>query len=498
MHRAPLRVPVPGVGAGQSDRRRHDFPLEIEPDGETLADLTVCRVEWVVEAKPESFEARPPVLERRLAYELGPQTVGTHLERARAPRQRHVVVAHDHDAHVRHSQIRPVPGGPLFGSVREPHETTQRCGAGREIERPPFMPGGHRRVRVVYSLVPRREPGSETRLHHREMVPSLLGDIPVNSNQGVVCGPVNPGRAFEINADGVRVHAVEWTPAVPRSEPTAARRRVLLVHGLGANTLSWEPVGQPLVDRLGATVTAIDLVGFGRTRAPERQATISTNRRLVIAVLREIGPAIVVGNSMGGSIGIGVTATNPELVDALVLVDPAVPHPNPGVADWLRLSRMAPVMVTRLGRAVLGTRARVMGPERLVDSSIGWSLHDPTRLDPDLRRRLIELAAERYNYPEAAGGYVDAARSMLMYIARGVRGDLTRAAASTPTLIVQGEYDRLVSMAAARGAAALHPSIDLEVLDGIGHAPQLEDPDLFVSVVTTWLDAHELADVGAD
>jgi glycerol-3-phosphate dehydrogenase len=330
------------------------------------------------------------------------------------------------------------------------------------------------------------------------MVPSRLGDIPVNSNQGVVCGPVNPGRAFELNADGVRVHAVEWTPAASPSDAASAHRRLLLVHGLGANTLSWEPVGQPLADHLGAPVTAIDLVGFGRTRAPERAATIATNRRLVTAVLREIGPAVVVGNSMGGSIGIGVTATNPELVDALVLVDPAVPHPNPGVSDWIRLSRMAPVMVTRLGRAVLGTRARVMGPERLVDSSIGWSLHDPTRLDPDLRRRLIALAAERYNYPEAPGAYVEAARSMLIYIARGVRGDLRRAAAARPTLIVQGEFDRLVSMAAARGAAALDPSIDLEVLDNIGHAPQLEDPDRFVAVVTTWLDAHKLADIGAD
>jgi pimeloyl-ACP methyl ester carboxylesterase len=293
------------------------------------------------------------------------------------------------------------------------------------------------------------------------------------------------GRSFDLYADGVRVHAVEWSPA-----GDAPERRVLLVHGLGANTLSWEPIAQPLAERLGATVTAIDLIGFGRTRAPERTATIATNRALVTAVLDEIGPAIVAGNSMGGAIGIGLTARRPELVKGLVLVNPAVPHPSPGMGDWLRIARLAPVMVAPIGRRVLGTRARFLGPERLVDTSIGYSLHDPTRLDPDLRRRLIALAAERYAYPEAPAAYVAAARSLFLYLARGINTDLVTAAGARPTLLLHGALDRLVPLAAAHGAAARSASIDLEVLDGVGHAPQLEDPARVVDVVSTWCDAR--------
>ena len=65
---------------------------------------------------------------------------------------------------------------------------------------------------------------------------------------------------------------------------------MLLVHGLGANTISWSPVGQLLADRLDASVTAIDLVGFGRTRALDRPATSVTNRALVQGLLDERGP----------------------------------------------------------------------------------------------------------------------------------------------------------------------------------------------------------------
>lgn len=303
------------------------------------------------------------------------------------------------------------------------------------------------------------------------------------------------GRARQVVLDGTRVHTLEWTPTsvAPATSTTPADTEpasVVLVHGLGANALSWELIAQPLADRLGATVTALDLLGFGRTRAPERASTIESNRQLVTTLLAHVGPSILVGNSMGGAISIAVTAQRPELVNALVLIDPAVPHPNPGIGDWARLAKLAPVMVQSFGTRIVGTRARFIGPERLVDQSLAWSLHDPARLDPDLRRRLITLAAERFAYPEAASAYACAARSMFIYLARGLNDDLAVASSNCPTLIVHGEHDRLVPLAAARGAAERHPAVDLQVLDGIGHAPQLEDPDLVVEVVAGWLGAR--------
>ena len=52
---------------------------------------------------------------------------------------------------------------------------------------------------------------------------------------------------------------------------------MLLIHGLGANTVSWLPVGQALADRQRAPVVALDLAGFGYTRAAGTNATLNRN-----------------------------------------------------------------------------------------------------------------------------------------------------------------------------------------------------------------------------
>jgi predicted alpha/beta-hydrolase family hydrolase len=63
-------------------------------------------------------------------------------------------------------------------------------------------------------------------------------------------------------------------------------------------------------------------------------------------------------------------------------------------------------------------------------------------------------------------------------------------AVKLPVLIVQGERDRLVRVAAARALAAARPDWRLEVLEGIGHMPQLEAPERFLAIVETWLEAR--------
>jgi pimeloyl-ACP methyl ester carboxylesterase len=308
---------------------------------------------------------------------------------------------------------------------------------------------------------------------------------------------VNPGRAQYLEIDGVRVHTVGWGPsagvsgsldaATPAATSDAGVRQILLVHGLGANTLSWQPVGQLLADRFDATVTAVDLIGFGRTRAPERRATVATNRDLVLGLLEQIGPATILGNSMGGVIGTGVTARRPDLVEALVLVNPALPWGRIPPSSWVRAARYMPVMMPSLGRRTVSARARMLGPERLVDLSLGVTLHDPERLDPDLRRRLVLLAAERYAYPEAAAAYADAARTLLQEVAGNFDADLAVAAVARPTLLLHGAEDALVSVAFARAAAERHGTVDLCVLDGVGHAPQLEAPERFMAIVERFL-----------
>ena len=287
------------------------------------------------------------------------------------------------------------------------------------------------------------------------------------------------GRERWLEADGVRVHAVEWGGGEPR---------VLLVHGLGGHTLSWEPSAPGLAERLRATVTAVDLPGFGLTRVPRgRRATLGTHGRVLRALLEHGGPAIVAGNSMGGALGIGLAARHPDLVRALVLVDPALPRPAVNPSQWTVMARLAPTIFPMVGAQFLAARNRLLSPERLVDDTIGWTLCDPARLDPELRRRLVELSRTRRGFPEATTAYADSARSLFWYLARNMHADEARV--GCPTLIVHGDRDRLVPAAAARALAGRRPEFRLETIDDCGHAPQMEVPNQFLAAVVPWLAA---------
>jgi pimeloyl-ACP methyl ester carboxylesterase len=292
----------------------------------------------------------------------------------------------------------------------------------------------------------------------------------------------DPGRSYRLEVDGVHMHAVEW------HAPNNGAAPVLLLHGLGANTLSWEPAAQLLADALGTTVTAIDLPGFGRTRAQGRPATLRASTELVGAALEQFGRCVVIGNSMGGVIGAAATVRAPDRVAALVLVDPALPQRRPTPADWLRATKYLPLMVPFVGGQVIGARARLRGPVRVVDASLALSLSDPARLDADLRRRLIELSAERIRWPEAPAAYADAARTLFLHLARALDVDLAGLAGTgVPTLVVHGALDRLVPVGAARDAARRHPHLTLEILDDTGHAPQMETPQELVDAIARWL-----------
>lgn len=290
------------------------------------------------------------------------------------------------------------------------------------------------------------------------------------------------GLVEDLHVDGLVVRARRWEPT---GGPTDADP-VLLVHGLGANTVSWITVGQALADRRGAPVTAIDLAGFGYTRAHGTPATVDRNAALVVAALETLGPAVVAGNSMGGAITVCAAARRPDLVRAMVLVNPAV-RPASWRSPQVRNGAvMVPMLVPALGERLVAARAQQLGPDAMVDGTLQIVLERPGDLDPAVRERFVAIARERMAFPEAARAYADAARSLLLYMSRRLDRDLAAALRSRPGLLVFGDRDRLIHVSSAHALARRHPTLDVAILEGIGHAPQLEAPQVFLDTIDAW------------
>jgi pimeloyl-ACP methyl ester carboxylesterase len=96
----------------------------------------------------------------------------------------------------------------------------------------------------------------------------------------------------------------------------------VLVHGIGMSPRYFEPLAQELA--AAATVHALDLPGFGRTRRPHRSLPMAEFGRLSVQALRDLGggTAIVVGHSMGCQVAVEMALADPSAVRALVLLGP--------------------------------------------------------------------------------------------------------------------------------------------------------------------------------
>lgn len=282
-----------------------------------------------------------------------------------------------------------------------------------------------------------------------------------------------------IELDGP-VHYAAWDG--PSDGPT-----FVLVHGLGGSHANWMSVAPTLAER--GAVLAPDLAGFGRTPPAGRRSTIGANRRLLHRFIHATGaaPAILVGNSMGGAISAIEAAEEQEAVAGLILVDAAMPRALNASADPVVAAVFATYIVPGVGERFMRQRAKSLGPKGLVRETMRLCCVDSDRIDPEVLAYQIQIATERAEMPWANKAFLEAARSLLRRLARRERFLTTLKRITCPTLMIQGDKDRLVPLAAARAVAAQRPDWTFRVFDDIGHVPQLEDPTQWLATVDEWL-----------
>jgi pimeloyl-ACP methyl ester carboxylesterase len=231
-------------------------------------------------------------------------------------------------------------------------------------------------------------------------------------------------------------------------------------------------------------VTAPDLAGFGLTPPAGRSTAVEANAGLLARYLDSIGrPTVLVGNSMGGLVSMLVAARAPHRVRALVLADPALPTSMTARPDLAVLGAFMAYAVPGLGEAYVRRRAERLGPEGLVRETMRLCTVDPSRIPEDVYRAHVELARRRRAFAWAMPAYLDAARSVVRLLAQRRRIHDTMRRVAAPTLLVHGDRDRLVPLAAARAAVRTCPAWRLQVLADTGHVPQLERPQQFVDAV---------------
>jgi 3-oxoadipate enol-lactonase len=154
-------------------------------------------------------------------------------------------------------------------------------------------------------------------------------------------------------------------------ESHGAGPAVLFLHGAGSNAATWWQQLPPFAK--DHRCITMDIRCFGRSVAPTSEFTFPLFVGDVLAVLDElrIERCVIVGQSLGGMIGLRVALQHPERVAAFVACDSTLAVDHPVLLDRLERRSVAqsgasieqrpggPLGVLRTGHAVQPARARL-------------------------------------------------------------------------------------------------------------------------------------------
>ena len=265
--------------------------------------------------------------------------------------------------------------------------------------------------------------------------------------------------------DGIRVHY--------RDQGNRTGRAIVLVHGFSASLHAWEP----WVARLAKDyrVISLDLPGFGLTQTPPGYKVSSEGQvAMVDALTRKLGAQrfVLGGNSMGGGVAWNYALAHPERLEGLVLVD---------AAGWPVAGRRegAPVVFTLLANPVGRAILKRIDLRPMAEKGLKQAYFDARLVTPALVDRYADMAMA----PGRREQILSSQRP------RGAVSPATFARITTPTLVMSGENDALIPVAAAKGLAGAIPGAKLIVYPGVGHVPMEQIPERSANDLKAWLAA---------
>ncbi|WP_129668596.1 alpha/beta fold hydrolase [Phytoactinopolyspora endophytica] len=230
----------------------------------------------------------------------------------------------------------------------------------------------------------------------------------------------------------------------------------------------------PALVEAGYRVATVDLRGHG-----DSDATFSSYDDLaagsdLLALVRhlEAGPAVLIGNSMGGAAAVWAAAEQPELVTGVVLLGAFVRDP---VSPWYLKALMALMLKRPWGVAAMGAYYRSINAGT---QPAGLAEH-VARIKSGLRR------------PGRWRAFVRTVKTSHAPVTSRL-GDVGR-----PALVVMGEKDPDFPDPEAEArftADSIGDSADVLMVPEAGHYPHAQRPDVVNPAVTSFLNGLRSAE----
>jgi pimeloyl-ACP methyl ester carboxylesterase len=239
---------------------------------------------------------------------------------------------------------------------------------------------------------------------------------------------------------------------------------MVLLHGYADSADTWRQTLAVLA-REGRRAIAVDLPGFGTADRLAPTPILPQLDRFAAALTHyaagpEREPVLVVGNSLGGCVALRLAEHHGEELAGVVGVAPAglemsrllylVQH-DPIIRSLLALPTPVPAFLLRTAVARLYRQLAFAAP---------------ASIEP----RVISAFTAHHGQRARVAQYLDTAHRLLPEL----RDPFRLQRIHVPVLLVWGDRDRLVFARGAQRVLDAVPDARLEVLEGVGHCPQVE------------------------
>ena len=284
-------------------------------------------------------------------------------------------------------------------------------------------------------------------------------------------------KPSEIQLHGHRV--------VFRHEGVGEGPLVILIHGITGRSVQWEPAIRHLA--ADHEVLAPDLLGHGESAKPRGDYSLGAYASAIRDTMVALGHdrATIVGHSLGGGIAMQFAYQFPERCERMVLVS------SGGLGREVHpMLRASTLPGSELVLPVL-THATLLAGGENVSRALG-------RLGLKAGTDMAEIARGFASLGDAAArhAFIQTMRAVLDPGGQRVSAlDRLYLAESMPSLIVWGDRDPIIPVDHGRAAHEAMPGSRLELLHGVGHFPQLEQPYEFASLLAEFIAETEPAEL---
>lgn len=268
---------------------------------------------------------------------------------------------------------------------------------------------------------------------------------------------------FIVLPDGARAHVRDQGP---KTAPV-----LVLVHGSNASLFTWVP----WVNRLDKDfrVVTLDMPGHGLTGAvPNGDYSQEGMVKFTLEVADKLHLAkfAIGGNSMGGGVAARFAEEHPDRVTKLILVDAA----GMPVASGDKVP-----LAFRIARTpVLNNMMLYITPRSIVTEGLNDAIIHKEIIDD----HMVDLY---WDFARMEGTRAATLKRFTLPVTNDVATDIAKIKA--PTLILWGEQDHLIPVAAAHKFNAAIPGSKLFIYPATGHIPMEEVPDESANAVRAFL-----------